>query len=137
MYQKQLKDMARCSTSINIHVIQIDFNYIREEALEICLNLPSKPSIHVHYIANAWPIKWEVTEIYFWKMSCFQYFVSASNFSLLEAESSGTLTSSLSGHGTGQLYPSSEVVMAVVKRQLSRGAYPQKKKKQGQWYTWH
>ena len=69
--------------------------------------------------------------------SCFQYFVSASNFSLLEAESSGTLaylTSSLSGHGTGQLYLSSEVVMAVEKRQLSRGAYLQKQK-QGQWYT--
>jgi len=68
--------------------------------------------------------------------SCFQYFVSASNFSLLEAESSGLayLTSSLSGHGTGQSYLSSEVVMAVVKRQLSRGAYLQKKK-QGPWYT--
>jgi len=68
--------------------------------------------------------------------SCFQYFVSASNFSLLEAESSGReyITSSLAGNGTGQLYLSSEVVMAVVKRQLSRGAYLQKKK-QGPWYT--
>lgn len=90
MYQKQLKDMARCSTSINIHVIQIDFNYIREEALEICLNLPSKPSIHVHYIAMLDQLNGKSLK-YTSEMSCFQYFVSASNFSLLEAESSGTL----------------------------------------------
>uniref|UniRef100_A0A804MSA7 Uncharacterized protein n=1 Tax=Zea mays TaxID=4577 RepID=A0A804MSA7_MAIZE len=41
------------------------------------------------------------------------------------------LPSPRQGHGTGQLYPSSEVVMAVVKRQLSRGAYLQKKKNKG------
>jgi hypothetical protein len=56
---------------------------------------------------------------------------------LVEAESPGTLaylTLSLSGHETGQLFPSSELETAVVKMQLSRGAYLQKKISKGNWY---
>jgi len=62
---------------------------------------------------------------------CFQYFVSASNASLLYAESPGTLaylTLSLSGYGTGQLFLSSELEREVAKMQLSRGAYLQKER---------